>query len=258
MSDTDLEGVVNFRDFGGAPEAGGRRVRQGLLFRSGHHGTVADADLPKLEALDFALVVDLRRAAERVRDPSRRPAASRAEVLEHAAAVEPALAPHLSFLATPDASQDRVMTQMIAGYRTYPFDPYYVTLFSDYFARLDGLDGPVLVHCHAGKDRTGVLCALTLHVLGVSREDIYADYLETNRHNRADARLDAMAADFTKANGKPAPADLLRYVMMAEAAYLDAAFAAIEEAHGDVDAYLAEVLGVTAQRQAAIRERLLA
>ena len=257
MSANDFEGVVNFRDFGGMPGADGRRVRRGRLFRSGHHAAASEADLEKLAALELAMLVDLRRPAERLRDVARRPASFNARVLEHQGPLENAVAPHLTFMTEPDATTQRVSEQMQIGYRGYPFDPHYVAVYRDYFAGLAELDGPVLVHCHAGKDRTGVLCALTLHLLGVGRNDIYADYLETNRQNRADLRLAEMAEQFEQNYGRKVDEAFLRYIMAVEPAYLDAALAAIEAAHGDLDAYLAEALGVDAATKAAIRARLL-
>jgi protein-tyrosine phosphatase len=257
VSASDFEGVVNFRDFGGMPGADGRRVRRGRLYRSGHHAAASDADLERLAALELALLVDLRRPAERLRDVARRPEGFNARVLEHQGPLENAVAPHLTFMTEPDATTERVSEQMQVGYRGYPFDPHYVAVYRDYFADLASLDGPVLVHCHAGKDRTGVLCALTLHLLGVGRDDIYDDYLETNRQNRADLRLAEMAEQFEKNYGRAVSEDFLRHIMAVEPAYLDAAFAAIEAEHGDVDRYLAEALGVDATAKDAIRARLL-
>jgi protein tyrosine/serine phosphatase len=258
MSAVDLGGVVNFRDFGGVPTFDGRRVRSGRLFRSGHHAAATEADLQRLAALDFALFVDLRRPPERARDPARRPNAPRAQLLEHKGPDDQPLPPHLAFLAEPDASMELITAQMIVGYRGYPFDPHYVAVYRDYFALLAALDGPVLVNCHAGKDRTGFLCALTLHALGAHRDDVFADYLATNRHNRADERLVELTAQFEQNHGQPVSEALLRHVMAADAAYLDAAFAAITEAHGDADAYLAEVVGVTPKAREQMRERLVA
>jgi len=252
-----MAGAVNFRDFGGAETLDGRRVVRGALFRSGQHAGLTDEDLERLAALDLGLIVDLRRAAERERDPSRRPPGLRAEILEHAAPPEPASAPHLAFLGDPDASRERITAQMIDGYRGYPFDPYYVALYHDYFARLSSVDGAVLIHCHAGKDRTGVLCALTLCLLGVGREAIFADYLATNLYNITDARLRTLSEQFVRDHGRPVSEALLRHVMTADAAWLDAAFDAMTQAHGDVDRYLESALGVTPEVRAAIRARFV-
>jgi protein-tyrosine phosphatase len=257
VSAIELDGVINFRDFGGGPGAGGRRIRTGRLFRSGHHAAATEADLERLADLGFVLFVDLRRPPERARDPARRPAAAQARVLEHQGATDQLVAPHLAFLAEPGATPERVGQQMTVGYRGYPFDPHYVAMYRDYFALLAELDGPVLVNCHAGKDRTGFLCALTLHVLGAPREHIWADYLATNRHNRADARLAEMAVQFRETHGHAPSEALLRAMLSADPAWLDAAFAAIAEKHGDTDGYLNEVVGVAAAGRDAIRERLL-
>ncbi|MDB5479127.1 MAG: protein tyrosine/serine phosphatase [Caulobacteraceae bacterium] len=257
MSAIELNGVINFRDFGGGVGAGGRRIRTSRLFRSGHHATATDADLERLAALGFVLFVDLRRPPERARDPARRPAAALARVLEHQGPTEQLVAPHLAFLAEPGATPRRVSEQMIVGYRGYPFDPHYVAVYRDYFALLAELDGPVLINCHAGKDRTGFLCALTLHVLGAPREDISADYLATNRHNRADGRLAELAVQFEQTHGHAPSEALLRAMLSVDPAWLDAAFAAIADRHGDIDTYLRDVIGVTAARRQAIRERLL-
>jgi len=254
----NLEGVINFRDFGGATGAEGRRVRKGRLYRSGHFATASDADVEQIAALNVALYVDLRRPPERARDPARRRADPAARIIEHQGATETAVAPHLAFLSQPGASPERVTDQMIVGYRYYPFDPHYVAVYRDYFPLLATLDGPVLVNCHAGKDRTGFVCALTLHVLGVSRDDIFADYLASNRHNRADARLQEAAAQFEQTHGHPASEALLRRMMAVDPAYLEAAFDAIAQAHGDTDAYLRDVVGLDLALRQRIRDRLLA
>jgi protein-tyrosine phosphatase len=255
--DLDFEAIINFRDFGLGRRAGDRTVRAGRLFRSGHHGESTDADLARLAGFDFALAIDLRRPPERLRDPARRPASWRAAVLEHGGEAGESLPPHLAFLTDPDASESWISERMREGYRGYPFDPNYLDLYRRYFAHLPKADGPVLISCHAGKDRTGVLCALTLHLLGVSRVEIYDDYLLTNVHNRADQRAASLARQFEVDHGRPVPESLLRHVMAADATYLDAAMEAIEARHGDLDTYLAEVLGVTAERRALIRDRYL-
>jgi protein-tyrosine phosphatase len=257
MSGDAFEGVLNFRDFGGGVGAGGRRVRSGRLYRSGHHAGATDADLRRLADLGVALWVDLRRPPERARDPARRPDQPDARLLEHQGPTEQTVAPHLAFLARPDATADMVSQGMVAGYRYYPFDPHYVRMYRDYFELLAELDAPVLINCHAGKDRTGFLCALTLHVLGAPDDEIRADYLASNTQTRSEARLAQMTEQFRQTHGHAPSADLLRAMQSVDLAYLDAAFAAIAEQHGDTDAYLEAVAGVTPAMREAIRERLL-
>ncbi|HEY2659783.1 MAG TPA: tyrosine-protein phosphatase [Caulobacteraceae bacterium] len=253
----DLEGVVNFRDFGGHRSGDGRWVARGRLFRSGTPGPATDADLAALERIGLGMIVDLRRPAERQRDPARRPSGFGGLLIEHEGPLEAATAPHLAFLADPDVTEERILTQMTQGYRGYPFDPHYIEVYRRYFSALAATDQAVLIHCHAGKDRTGVLAALTLSLLGVSRADILQDYLETNRHNRVEARLPDLMARFAQDHGKPAQEALLRRVMSAEAQYLEAAFEAIQARCGAVEPYLTDVLGVDGAQRAQIQARLL-
>ena len=257
MSAIEFDGILNFRDFGGMPGAGGRLVKRGLLFRSGHHAAASDADMARLADMDFALIVDLRRTPERLREIARRVEDGRHQMIEHQGPSEAAVPPHLAALQTGDIGPDDIARQMIVGYRGYPFDPYYIAIYREYFAKLGEVDGPVLIQCHAGKDRTGVLCALTLHVLGVERPAIYEDYLATNIHNRADARMNEMAENYRVTYGRTPSDEFLRKLMSVEAAYLDAAYDAIAEGHGDIDAYLRDVVKLDSATAAAIRANLL-
>jgi protein-tyrosine phosphatase len=257
MSATELDGVINFRDFGGVPGAGGRMIRAGRLFRSGHHAAATDADLARLATLDFALLVDLRRPPERLRDVARRAEGGRARLIEHDGPSDQATPPHLTFLSDPSATAETVQRQMVVGYRGYPFDPHYVAVYREYFTLLADLDGPVLINCHAGKDRTGFLCALTLHVLGASPDAIRDDYLATNHHNRADARMAEMRAQFEVNYGRPLSPEMARVMLSVDEAWLAAAFDEVATRHGDTDAYLAEVIGLTPAMRGAIQDRLL-
>lgn len=253
----DLEEVVNFRDFGGCPGADGRRVVRGRLFRAGHLGEATARDVAALATLELAVVADLRRAAERKRLPSRCPGAPDAILIEHLAPLADVVAPHLAYLARPDLNEQEVSDLLASVYRNYPFDPDYVVAFRQWFAALAVARGPVLVNCHAGKDRTGMCAALTLHALGVSHGDIMDDYMATNRHSRLDERMPKLAADFQRDNGRPVVEALMRRLMGVETRYLDGCFAAIVERHGTVDAYLAAVLGVDAEVRQTLRDRYL-
>src|SRR5690349_10781530 len=68
----DFDGIENFRDFGGYDTSHGRPLKRGLLYRSANHAYASDADLERMRGLGLAAIIDLRRAAERAREPSKR------------------------------------------------------------------------------------------------------------------------------------------------------------------------------------------
>jgi protein tyrosine/serine phosphatase len=245
-----LEGVDNFRDFGGYPTSHGRPLKLGRLFRSASHHRATDADLEAIAALGIGVVVDLRRLEERRRDPSRRHAAFAGVVIENDEEQGDSWHEHIR---TSDLSAASFNAYLDAYYRKAPFEARHVDLFRRYFAALDERDAPVLVHCAAGKDRTGVIVALTHHLAGAHRDDIIADYLLTNDPRRFAERLPLVRAAVREISGREASDEALIIAMGVDAAYLEAAFQAIEAEAGGLDAYLERVLGVTAS----VRERLL-
>jgi protein tyrosine/serine phosphatase len=166
----DLVGAYNFRDLGGYPTADGRRTRWGRVFRSDTLQELTDSDLDVLRSLGLATIVDLRTPSEVERDG------------RGILAGEPVRYINLSVLqeeageriaAPPAANQDmgaRYLWYLETGERSLATA---LSLVADDTAH------PLVFHCAAGKDRTGVLAALVLGCLGVVREAIVADYLET-------------------------------------------------------------------------------
>lgn len=250
-----LEGVRNFRDFGGYETADGGRMRRGLLYRSGHHSEASDADIETLDSLTIIFQADLRRPDERERQPARW---SGQEVFTSDGGREK-VSPHVDFLQRVEARAEDAEAWMHAYYETAPFKAHHVELFSGWFDRLAGLgDGEAaLVNCAAGKDRTGILCALTKHVLGVSRADILEDYDLTNTAVDIDGRLPLAQRYFNDQLGKTYPADVYRPFLGVRRDYLETAFAAIEREAGTLDAYLGDKLGVSTNMRAALKRRLV-
>jgi len=101
-----------------------------------------------------------------------------------------------------------------------------------YFRELADGQGPIVVHCAAGKDRTGLICALTHHVAGVSRDDMMADYLLTNDESRLARKMDFLGPWIEKQVGLTAPREALRVAVSVNADYLETAFGVIAERHG--------------------------
>lgn len=248
-----LEGVNNFRDYGDYAVTGGGRVKRGALWRSGQHVHASDADLVAIAALGLGTITDLRGDHERELNPCRRHDGFAAEVLicDGEAA---SLASHLD-AAAGVVTEDDARAAMRQLYAEMPYRPNMVGVYRRYFAALGERDGASLIHCYAGKDRTGVAVALTHHVLGVHPDDAMQDYLMTNA---------AMAGRTFAGN---AGKDQDKYATLSEAAsralggvseeFLHAAFAAMRDSHGSVDGYLDVVLGVNKEIVGQIKRRFV-
>lgn len=252
-----FEGVENFRDYGDYVGASGRRIVRRKLLRSGHHARASDQDLEKLQALQVDVVVDLRRPSERKMQPSRRPEGFSGSVLE-SDLDDGGEAPHMQFLRTTDLTADSVREFMVRTYESMPFDPRHLDLFGGYFDALARVNGAVLIHCAAGKDRTGFLAALTHHVMGVSDADVIEDYLLTNSAVRLEERAPQVAKLLEENFGRKAADAAVRAFLGVEPEYLRTAFDAVTDRFGSVDRYLEDALGVDAGKRDRLVERLSA
>jgi protein-tyrosine phosphatase len=252
-----LDRVLNFRDFGGYETASGAWVARGRLYRSAHFGDASDADMVKLDALNIAVIVDLRRPEERAREPNRWPG-ERTRTISAGGGHGDALPPHLEALLQNDLTADSIVLYMRRIYREFAFEPRHIELYRAWFAELLSSDAPALIHCAAGKDRTGLGCALTLHALGVSEEAIFADYELTNALLDLDARLPRMQARMEERLGRKLDAAALRPMLGVQPDYLRGALDAIAAKHGSLAAYLEHTLGIGAQERARLADALLA
>ena len=168
----ELDGPSNFRDLGGLPVAGGGSTRSGLVYRADRLCTLSDADLGRLEAAGIAHVFDLRSEAEASDFPDRLPAGASYvrlpmtsdETFRTRTIYDRIVEGEIKFYGEPE---------MVAGYVRIlkNFGPSFVCI-----ARQVAVGDPVVIHCTAGKDRTGVASMLLLDLVGVSAEDVAADY----------------------------------------------------------------------------------
>jgi protein tyrosine/serine phosphatase len=251
-----FEGIENFRDFGDYA-AGGRRLKGGLLYRSASHAKASDADLEQLAGLGLSVIVDLRRRNERDRDPSRRWPGFAAQVVESDIGQETA-DEWQAFVARADLTPASFRGYMLDYYEAAPHEPRHLDLYTRYFRALAETEGPVLVHCSAGKDRTGIACALTHHIAGVHYDDLMADYLLTNDPVRLANRAPTVIAAIREMTGKTASEAGVHVAMRVEPEYLARAFGVMRERHGSIDGYLEEALGLGGELRERLHARLLA
>lgn len=253
-----FENIRNFRDFGGYDGAGGRAVRTDVLFRSAQFGEATDADMSALAGYNIKVQADLRRPDERERHGHRWPV-NGVQVLASDKG-EATQAPHVRFLTEVAVDAPKAHGWMVDYYRAAPFKDQHVETFSAWFKAIAvlGDDQAAVVNCAAGKDRTGILCALTHHVLGVDREAIFADYELTNEAADVATRLPEMARMFNEHIGKEYDHAVYHPFVGVDAKFLEAALAAIDTESGGLDDYLSETLGVGSAEVAQLRDRYLA
>lgn len=253
-----LEGVRNFRDFGGYEGAEGARIKPGKLYRSGHFGEASQSDLSAIDAFTIKLQADLRRPDERERHGDKWPVEGVRRLFSDLGREQDA--PHVRFLQQVAVDVESSKGWMCEYYVKAPYRPALVETYTAWFDHLESLDEDhaALVNCAAGKDRTGILCALTHHTLGVSMDDIFVDYELTNEAVDIEERLPEARDYFNDMLGKSYEAEIYRPFMGVERQFLETAIGAILEKSGSIDAYTEQVLGVTPARKEALRAKFLA
>ncbi|MET7407478.1 tyrosine-protein phosphatase [Streptomyces parvulus] len=257
-TEPELTGVRNFRDVGGLPTADGRRVRQGVLFRSGHLAHATGEDAAFLATLGLHTVFDFRNAADQklegpdVELPGVRnvnlPLSDPADGAEFWKMVRDGDLDQLREILAGDKGANR----MIESYRTIIRER--TAEHSRVLHALAEDSVPALMHCAAGKDRAGLSIAVTLLALGVERDAVLDDYLKSNAtHRRYKVRRSSSAASAYS----PEVMELLSPLFDARAEYLAAAFETVEETWGGVDAYLEQGLHLSPETRERLRERML-
>jgi len=249
-----LGGIHNFRDYGGYAAHDGRRVKAGLLWRSAQHGDATDADLAAIGDLGIAHVIDLRGPSERAAKPCRRSADFSASVWTYPE--------ETAGLALHTEAADGVLTAaearaaMVRLYEGIAFRDNLTPMLRLYFDLLLRAEGPSLVHCVAGKDRTGWAVAMAQQALGLPRDAIIADYMLTNEASRLEERIAAQAfRDLPRYAAMDA--ETVRALWGVHEDYIATALRAAEERYGDLDTYLEVVLGIDAARREQLRGHYL-
>lgn len=234
----NLAGASNFRDLGGYLGHEGRAVRWRKLFRSNHLGHLTSADKAVLSQLGVRSAFDFRGKHERVE------ALCGIDHIEtHSLPVEPTVVASLRAIhesgrmSTPDDALE-VMRESYRGYVEHN-----TPRFRALFAHLLEDRAPLVIHCTAGKDRTGFACALILHTLGVADDVIAEDYLLTNQFYRRDP---SASSDL--------PDEVRQVLGTVHATFLGAAFQTIDAGYGNLDNYLRDGLGIGAAERDTLRE----
>ena len=237
-----LEGASNVRDLGGWRTADGRRVKHGRVWRSAALHALTPGDLERMAGTGLRTVCDLRGTREAARAPSRLPPGAEA----HPLPIEPFVGASLKDMLERGAATGEGATALLReAYIAYATD--HLDAYRRLFALLlEEARRPLLFHCSAGKDRTGLGAALILTVLGADRATVLADYRATDRFWRRDHPLPP---------GVPqAAADA---ILATHPDLLEAALDAATGSFGGVEGLAREGLGLGPAEMAELRAALL-
>ena len=235
-----FEGCFNFRDIGGYPAADGRAIRWGRYFRAGRQDRMTPGDLVLAAELGIRTQIDLRRPDE-VRSCGRGP-------------FEEFGSRYVGLSVLPDGSYEQLnretgtLGERYLAYFQYSAEPW-LRVFE---VLAESECYPVLLHCTAGKDRTGVITALLLSILGVDRTVIEADFALTNRDVPRHVEFVVRGPGFPEGMSREAFTQSAGVREDAICIFLDG----LEDQHGGPLQFLHN-LGVDDAMQDAIRDNLL-
>lgn len=244
----DVPGVKNVRDLGGLSTHTGKKVRRGVVFRSAKFDTILPEGETVLDALGIRTIVDFRSPGEQRRNPTRY------------------LRSHIRYISlpvftdtpegyfeerlTPGLTPNGALKLMEDANRSFARERH--TAFRDFFKLFDDAENfPLVFHCTGGKDRTGFAAAMLYSVLGVSDEDIRADFILSQKNTiPTSERTVHKLLEII-------PIETLNVLMTVYPQFLDAALDEIDKAWGSRERFLRETLEVTPDREEKIKTLLL-
>ena len=254
----EFERLLNTRDLGSLVTADGRRIKKNRLIRSGQLINSSEDDKKKLEQL-VGTVIDFRTDKERREQPN--PELSGVKELHI-----PVLG-SLTAGITREKESDKeafirsagdpkvALEQMISIYRSFPTMSSAAAAYKAFLQiLLENEDKAVLWHCTAGKDRSGFASVIIEHILGVSDEDIFEDYLYTNECIKEDVKQ--LLGQFVS-SGSAVSKEAVMLLFTAQKQFLAAAFDEIDKQFGSFDGYLENVLGADSEMRRRLKDKYL-
>ncbi len=223
-----FEGVSNFRDLGGYRTSSGGSTRWGMVFRADALFGLTEGDLDAYRGLGLQVVFDLRGDQEQAEQPN--PVESRSVPLVFRRPAQSGTDADVVFRASSIEEGELVLAELYLGHLAHG-----AARIGEIFSAMAGPEGlPAVFHCHAGKDRTGIVAALLLELLGVDRSTILDDYELTARYRLRTHQEGTFQRLVDNGMAPDAAAGVLTTPRWA----MGDALVALDEEYGGVDAFL--------------------
>lgn len=223
-----MAGGYNFRDLGGFKTQDGKYTKWGKIFRSDDLNHLTEDDLNYLASIPLASIVDFRTQDEINAAPDKNPSSLKNN---YSLTISPGnVLAYEELVKKSESEMKNIMMQLNESLIT---DEASIASYKKFFALLQSDEElPLMFHCSAGKDRTGMAAALILYALGVDESTILDDYMTSNDY------LGDKYAPLKESNPNITP------LLEVDRDYLKAGLAKIKSEYGSIDKFLTDVLAV--------------
>jgi protein-tyrosine phosphatase len=253
-----INGFINFRDLGGYKTQDGKIIKYNKIYRSGNLAKLSLKNYDYLKKIGIKAICDLRTAQEQKIAPTKLPKNSSIRIIHIPVKtlyyykfnhIQKAFALFIGKMKKVDIIETfRLMYQDFAvGCKSELLTIFNLLLFPE--------NTPIIIHCTAGKDRTGFVCALLLHALGISQQDVYLDYQKSDIYLQEFKEKTLKRSRFFRLFGVSEDKVSLFYETKRE--YLDTAYNILVQLYESVDKYIEKEIGVTPYHLKKLRQRFL-
>ncbi|MCL1988226.1 MAG: tyrosine-protein phosphatase [Firmicutes bacterium] len=248
------EKLVNFRDLGGLKTADGRTVRPHKLLRSGELSRITSKDISLLLSYSLKYIIDLRSTHEINKHPNVNIEGVQSFALDVLQDYTKGNPVSLSEFATMTNIAE-IHSRIEEIYKAFVTTKSAQKSYRQFLLHLINVDGGVLFHCSAGKDRTGFAAMLILKILGVSNEDIMADFIKSAEMRKAH---NVELLEKARQEGKSDEViEILGRLLIVQESYLNVALETIDKEYGSFDNYIKNVLQITEEDIQVLKSKYL-
>ncbi|VXB06817.1 MULTISPECIES: tyrosine-protein phosphatase [Chryseobacterium] len=243
----EIKKVINFRTIGNIKNNDGRTLKEGMLYRSGHLHQLRKKSLKTFQNLGIKEIIDLRNSKEISQKPDQ---LSDAFIYKNYSAFEDEgdqLNQAKKLVLKGKVKGSDADQRMLDFYKNYVKEN--PEIIKKIIHEILDSETPVLYHCTAGKDRTGIITALILTVLKFDRTTIYNDYILSNNYRKQLVQKRLHLANNLHFLYPKMDLNVIEKLSWVEKDYLETAFSEIDKKYGSIDIYIHQNLGISENKR---------